>query len=348
MLVAHLLRPAQGGILAHCRALLADGADHLLAAPPSALIALSGVTSRAPFPLTERGDALSQLRAGIAAGRWARRAGADLLHGHGLARSPLFAIASFTAGLPLVVTLHNLAPVRLPRISRFFVRRALGRAARIIAVSDAVAASAAGLHSSITVVPNGIDSARFRTATPLPINAPGGLVVSVARLSPEKGIDTLIEAVAPLPHVRVLIAGEGPERAALDARIAALGIGERVDLLGAWDDVPSLLMAAALYVQPSREEGQGIAALEAMAAGRAVIATRVGGLPEVVAENVTGWLVPPDDPTALGAAIQALLADPCARRALGDAGARRVEERFTADAMRTATRALYEQVLAGR
>ncbi len=310
-----------------------------------------------------------QIAAGQVAGRFARQHGAGALHGHGLRYAPLFAAASVTSGLPLVVTLHNLVPTDLNGLQKAAARTALSRAHAVIAVSRAVADSAAGVvtdRERIVMIPNGIDITRFvvpgqerearrqeaRAALAIPMNAP--VIVCLSRLSPEKDVSNLLEAFALVsrhsPEVRLLVAGEGRLRKTLEWHIELLGLQGKAQLLGAYDRerVPDLLFAADLFALSSREEGLSLAVLEAMAAGLPVVATNIGGLPEAVAANETGFLAPPRDPPAFAACLEALIADPDRRRAMGQAGARWVAERFTDTAMIAATFALYGQVASGR
>lgn len=346
------------------RALLAAFPGSLLAAPADVLTALEEAVPDPAnrYVLPASGGPASLLSAGARVGRWAKSSGAALLHGHGLRWSPLFAAASGASGLPLVVTLHNLVPADLGLKERIALRATLGRARRIICVSEAVAESARKSLSvrgeRLTVVHNGVDAARFvpanlppRTETRqmlrLPIDVPVALCVS--RLSPEKDVGTFLEAcaltVATIPDARFLVAGDGPQMPALGQRLAFLHLEERAALLGARDDVPRLLSASDLFCLTSREEGLGIAPLEAMACGLPVVATRVGGIPEVVQDGVTGLLVPPADPAAFAAAMAALLTDPARARAFGEAGRARVLSHFAEKAMVAATRAVYEAAL---
>ncbi len=142
----------------------------------------------------------------------------------------------------------------------------------------------------------------------------------------------------------MLAAGEGGEHAVLAARVRTLGLDANVRFLGRVDDVASVLAAADVLVMPSRQEGLGVAALEAMAAGLPVIASRVGGLPEAVVDGATGLLVPPADVPALAAAIARLAADRALARRLGAAGRARVRERFTMAGMAAATLAVYRRL----
>jgi glycosyltransferase involved in cell wall biosynthesis len=174
-------------------------------------------------------------------------------------------------------------------------------------------------------------------------------VLVAANLVRRKGVDVLLDAVAALarraPCV-LWIAGDGPERAALEAAAARLGVADRVRFLGRRSDVPDLLEACDVFALPSRNEGLGVAALEAMARGRPVVASAVGGLGEAVVANVTGILVPPGDAPALATALERLIADPALARRLGAAGAKRVAEHFRAEQMVAAYEALYREILA--
>jgi glycosyltransferase involved in cell wall biosynthesis len=294
---------------------------------------------------------VQMVKQGMHVGRWAKQNGAALLHGHGIRWSPLFWAASLASGLPLVVTLHNLLPATLSRVEKAVLRLTLGRAFRFIAVSQAVADSAniVSSPSKLRVVYNGVDTARFnnvalptqaqiRQALAFPSDAP--IIACVARLSPEKNIGLLLEAVSFMPHTRLLIVGDGPCRLALEAQATALGVADRVTFTGERHDIPALLRAADRYAQPSREEGLGIAVLEAMASGLPVVASDVGGLREVVTPQ-TGTLLPPTDPRAWANALNALFPEQ------GRAGQARVQTLFSLQAMHENTRRVYDEVRQG-
>lgn len=186
-----------------------------------------------------------------------------------------------------------------------------------------------------------------RRALGLP--AEGALVGSVGRLDPIKGHGLLIRAFAMLgdrhPGARLILIGEGEKREEYQALARELGVAEGVRFMGWRDDVGDLLEELDLFVFPSRNEGMGRAAVEAMAAGLAVVAARTGGLPEVVREEETGLLVPPGDAAALSAAIDRLLARPEERRAMGEAG-RRLAQAYSAERMCEKIEALYQRLLA--
>ena len=173
------------------------------------------------------------------------------------------------------------------------------------------------------------------------------MLLVMAALVRRKGIDVLLDALARLScPPALLVAGEGEERPALEARASALGLAG-VRFLGQRADKGDLLAACDVLVLPSRQEGLGVAALEAMAAGRAVVASDVGGLGQAVVEGVTGLLVPPGDAAALAEAVARLARDPALRASLGAAGPARVEQGFRAECMVASYEALYREVLAG-
>lgn len=178
----------------------------------------------------------------------------------------------------------------------------------------------------------------------------GQLIGAAGRLAPEKGFDTLISAMpqvlAQLPGARLVIAGAGPGRAGLEGQIEGLGLSRSVQLLGARADVATLMHAVRVFVLPSRAEPFGMVLLEAMAARTPVVATAVGGVPEVVLDRQTGHLVPPADARRLADAVIALLGSSDRARSYGEAGRQRVERVFPLERMLAATERLYRQALA--
>lgn len=173
-----------------------------------------------------------------------------------------------------------------------------------------------------TVIFNGIDTGLFRPTAPHPRimalrkDASGNdvaLLLFVGRFMPWKGVDTAIRALAHIPRARLVLAGDGQERPALERLVAELGIGERVSFLGAWPrhELPAVYAAADLLVATSyASETFGIGPVEAQACGLPVVASNFGGFPEVIEEGSTGLLVPPRDPEALASAVQSLLNTP--------------------------------------
>jgi glycosyltransferase involved in cell wall biosynthesis len=247
--------------------------------------------------------------------------------------------------------------VEMPRLRGIDVQHAIISRAlhRHVAVSRHVAWR---LHDrfdvpgeKIVVIPNAVAlgpraprDAALRARVLLGQRAP--LVLTVARLDAQKGVAYLLDAAAEVPEAVFVIAGEGPERASLEARAASLEIAHRVRFLGHRRDVPALLAIADLFVLPSLWEGLPLSILEAMAAGIPVVATRIGGTDELVRDGETGTLAPPENGSALAEAIRAVLYD--RERALRMAAAARAfaEREHSAAAMVSATSALYEELLA--
>ena len=265
-------------------------------------------------------------------------------------------VAAALAGVPARIASAQLF-VELPHLRAVDMQHALISRClhRHVAVSRHVAErlrDRLGVPAAkISVVPNAVEprpigerDARLRDR----LGAGDGraLVLTVARLDAQKGITHLLDAAALLPEATFAIAGEGPERAALESKAASLGIAERVRWLGHRDDVPSLLAAADLFVLPSLNEGLPLATMEAMLASVPVVATDAGGTREIVRDGVTGLLVPPADARALADAVGALLRDRTLASRLAAAGRELVEREHSAGAMVAAMSRLYDEVLA--
>ena len=283
----------------------------------------------------------------------------DVIHGYLFGPNLFAAVAGRLCGVPVVaIAKRNVDAFETPR--QVQVQRLAHRwASHVTAVSEEVALSSMALgvpRSRITVIENGVDVARFDgkdsagEGLGLPARAPGvPLIGSVGCLAPRKDYGTLLTALAQLVRegheFRCAIAGDGPERGALEARREALGLTGRVVFLGERGDVDRLLPAFDLFVLSSREEGIPNALLEAMAAGRGCVVTDVGGNRAVLRDGETGWLVPAQDPAALAAALAHALGDrdETARRAHA-ARAAMVRER-SIDAMVRQHEAFYEHAL---
>lgn len=190
---------------------------------------------------------------------------------------------------------------------------------------------------------------RERNVEPDPSNLVLG---TAARLVPLKGIVHLIRAVfllhLEIPRIRLEIAGSGPEEAALREEVRKLGLTDHVCFLGWQSTLAPLFERWDVFVLPSLEEAFGMALTEAMAAGLPVISTNVGGIPEIVANGETGWLVPPADPVALSEYIAKLLADPGERKRMGMAGRARVLAKFSRESMVSAIGEIYDGLLKAR
>jgi glycosyltransferase involved in cell wall biosynthesis len=277
-------------------------------------------------------------------GRLMRRERFDLVHTHDDKPLIYAAPAAWLARIPRRFhTHHHGAIPQFTRRQRLLVRWASRLVDPFICVSHdgARCAAAQGIAARrLRVIWNGIDLDRFAFRGP----QPAGPAVVVARLTAEKDVQNLLRAVPQvarvLPQFRVEIAGDGPCRAALERLGAELGVAERVRFLGEVRDVPALLARARLFVLPSQTEGISLTILEAMASGLPVVATRVGGSPEVV-EGGTGVLVPPRDPEALAHAIVRVAGNPDEALLMGRAARRRVEAHFDVRKMVEQYAALY-------
>jgi glycosyltransferase involved in cell wall biosynthesis len=259
--------------------------------------------------------------------------GADLVHAHGLRAGLVAAAARRAAGLgsvPLVLTLHNALledGSRLHGLLRQVERTTIRAADLVLAVSGDVAANARQAGSrdvrvAPVVAPPRPPAGRTRAEVRAELGLDDGrpLVVAIGRLHPQKGYDVLLDALArwgarePVPSVA--IAGDGPLHDELAARIRAERLP--VTLLGRRDDVADLLGAADVCVLPSRWEGSPLTAQEALRAGTPLVATRAGGLPELLGDGAL--LVPVGDPDALAAAVHDVLTDPDRSQRLVEAG----------------------------
>jgi len=191
-------------------------------------------------------------------------------------------------------------------------------------------------------------SARARLRNKLGLAANTTLILTISMLRPGKGVHDALEAVADLrkqsQEFLFLVAGDGIERPQLEQAAAALGLENNVRFLGLRGDVPALLAAADIYLCPSHFEALSTSVLEAMAAGLPVVATEVGGLPEIVTHNLTGLLVPPNSPRAIAAALERLF-DPNIRAAMGNTGRGWVESHASTQTWLSSMLNVYERVV---
>ena len=241
------------------------------------------------------------------------------------------------------------------------VERALARITdRIVTLTDRgtqehVQYRIAGPDKFVTI-PSGIVLSTFRSVQVDPavkrkelgLPEEGPVIVTVGRLVPIKGHEWLLRAaprvLAEFPHATFVLIGEGPLLSRLQQLAEELGIGRRVMFLGVRQDVPECLAAFDLFAFPSLNEGMGRALIEAMAVGLPVVATRVGGIPDVVADGKTGVLVPPQDDAVLADALLGLLRDPSRRQMYGQAARRSMDVRFDVESMVGAIDRLYDVV----
>jgi glycosyltransferase involved in cell wall biosynthesis len=291
-----------------------------------------------------------------------------IVHTHTSKAGVLGRLAGWIARVPVIVhTPHghvfygHFGKVRselFKRIERLLARRTTALIALTEGERDEHLANHIGSASQFSVIPSGIDLDTFRAAASgggldrKELGCPDDAIIigSVGWLTAVKGHRYLIEAVARLkkafPRLHLVILGSGNLREELQALGERLGLGACLHLLGERPDVPAHLTAMDIFVLPSRNEGMGRALVEAMTAARPVVATRVGGVPAIVEDGITGLLVPPEDADALARALRRLLIRPDLARELGQAAARSIGERFGAAAMTQAVEAVYLRCLA--
>ena len=288
-----------------------------------------------------------------------RRERVDVVHAHLFGSNVWASVLGRLARVPAIVAHEHMWSYSSSRLRPVIDRELISRFADAF-----IAVSREGMRQMIEVeripagrvvyLPNGIaplpagDGARVRAELGIPADAP--LVGSVGHLRTEKAYEVLVEAaagvVAAVPGVRFAIAGEGPERERLETLRRALGLDLAFSLPGARDDVPDLLAALDVGVCCSDFEGGPLSVMEYMDAGLPVVATRVGGLPELVADGVTGELVPARDPAALGAALSGLLEDPERRGRLGAAGRALIRDEYGIDRWTARLEDLYTTLVA--
>jgi glycosyltransferase involved in cell wall biosynthesis len=286
----------------------------------------AGALAEEGVPVSILLDKLVKRRMSRRYGQALRRLIADhrpgLVHAHLYASAAAAAQATRGLSVPLVVTEHTEAPWR-GRQARAVSREVYRRADRVVAVSTAIRNL---LVEEYDVPPERAEVILPATTAPMvdPPVVPGpcGAVLGVAgRLVPEKGVDIFLEAAslvrAVVPPARFVIVGDGPMRADLERRAAALGIADRVTFTGFRVDAPQIIAGLTLLAVPSRSDGSPLVVCEAMAAGIPVVASRVGGLPDLVIDGCTGLLVRPGEAEDLARAMVSLLLDPTTADQLG-------------------------------
>ena len=340
--VLHVVRPSAGGIVSSLCTLLINNDSHAeVVASAETCARVASRWSGTCHVLPSNAFSIRQsLLTAVRIARVVRASNPDVIHGHGITVLPALALTGMLTGLPVVLTLHNIFKASM---LQSLVLKQLCRRVHLIAVSDAILASAAVLgglsaqriYNGVTVRDEVVSKGDARKA--LGLDPSATIVLSVARLAAEKGLNFLAAAANEI-SASVFIVGDGPERQTLSAN-------KLLQLVGHVSDPWLWYCAADVVAVPSRTEGLGLSAIEALSAGCPVVATDVGGLPEVITNDGLGTCVPAGDVTALASAINHQL---IAGR--GDATAEEkrrayVAGKFSIDGMLIQTNALYGRVL---
>ncbi|MFZ5907807.1 MAG: glycosyltransferase family 4 protein [Nitrospirota bacterium] len=283
----------------------------------------------------------------------------DLVHTH-LLRADIYGrVASALSGTPVISTVHNMESHHTSQGSihsavRYLDKKTMRRCNMIVAVSESLKHFLCQVYgipeSDVAVVHNGIemqDTTETVDRQMLGIAGDAVLVCTVARLHPQKGIPVLVKAIDSVVrrgfNVAAVVVGDGPLKHEISALIRRLNA--RVILAGFQKDVAPFINAADIFVLPSLWEGFGLALIEAMGFSKPVIATSVGGIPEIVPDRIAGILCRPDDPDGLSDAIVTLIQNPGRRAEMGRAGRERVKNYFTARIMSARYQEIYRNTL---
>ena len=241
----------------------------------------------------------------------------DIIHAHWTLSASAALIGQWHHQKPVLTTVQGSDIFQIPRLplGRWFTKRTLTRSRHITALSNALKEQVLHLginDNKITIIPNGVDTSTF---TPLPSRQREDIILFVGSLIQRKGANFLLEAMASIahnfPHYRLVLIGDGPQKTSLQQLAKRLGIDQRVTFTGRLPQhqVKKWMQRAKVFVLPSVEEGMGVVLIEALASGTPVVASNVGGIPDVITSDV-GILVPPKDVQALANALRDILRDP--------------------------------------
>jgi glycosyltransferase involved in cell wall biosynthesis len=302
-----------------------------------------------PLP-TLRRPGPGSLRSVKALTRLARATDAAVIHANGSRAMAYAGVAARLAARPA------LWHVRIADRDGLMDRALSAIATVVIATSRAVARRFVWAQPKIRLVPNGIDLKQFTPRPPsaalrakLGVPPSARVAVSIGRHVPEKGYRHLVDAAALIeraqPGVHWVLVGNGELRSELEAQTRRVGLASQVHFTGWRDDVADVLALADVFVLPSESEGFGRVLVEAMSMGRGLVATAVGGVPDIVLAGETGLLVEPADSVGLAEAVRALLEDPARAVRLGAAGRARAESTFSLGAHVAAIERVYDEVL---
>jgi glycosyltransferase involved in cell wall biosynthesis len=288
--------------------------------------------------------------------KWLRQHQAAVVHTHLFTADSWGRLAAYLAGVPCIISTVHSTNTWKHGIHKFVDRLLARISTNIIACSDEVASVL--IHKDgipekrVVVVVNGIDLLRFKNVSPVDLGGNNSLVklVVIGRLHPAKGHDDLITAINSIKTqcsgFHFFFVGEGELRKSIEESINKYGLGNLVTLLGQRSDVPAILAAADVFVMPSRWEGLPMALLEAMAMGKAIVATRVGGIPDVITSGKTGLLINVGDGRELEESLIKIIVDKKLRENLGSSARELVQQRYSATGTSRQYEQIYQQALA--
>ena len=283
----------------------------------------------------------------------------DVVHFHTARAHMLGAMATWSSEPPIRIATRRMEHRTGGRLKALILYNRLTDTT--VAISQAVRQAllqAGTRHHKVRIIPDGVDISLFENNDPQPwrqrlgIEQKAPVVGFIGSLIRKKGIEFLLRAGPPIleqhPSCRFLVVGEGPLQTDLEQLVTNLGMTGSVIFTGRQTDIPGILAAMDVFVLPSLQEGLGVSALEAMAAGRPIVASRVGGLPESVLQEETGFLVKPEDADELAGSLLRLLGDPDLCTRFGQAGRKRVATHFSSHQMAVQYEALYRELLCAK
>ncbi|AQS59570.1 glycosyl transferase family 1 [Desulforamulus ferrireducens] len=372
--ILHVVRPAAGGLKNHLINLVRytdkNKFDVTVACPPNCPL-FEELTSLGiktlPIPLLGELSPTKDYAVVRTLVKYLHQSGTTILHAHSSKGALVGRIAAIIARTPVVLfTVHNsIFYEEWPQWKKSlfaYVERLLARFTdRIITVSEALKQELIENEKipakQISTIYNGIEVDKFTAKVDMlsirkELNIPelGPVIGTIARLAPQKGVTYFLKAASLLKEYQVnfLVVGDGPLRESLEQEVIELGLQKRVVFTGNRENIADILSMMDIFVLPSVTEGLPLTILEAMAAGKPVVATRVGGVPEAIVEGKTGLVVAPRDPEALAVALAGMLSERDKLIRMGLNGQKHVVEKFTIQHMVDRTTELYTQLLANK
>ncbi|GAB6180451.1 glycosyltransferase [Desulfotomaculum defluvii] len=369
--ILHVVRPAAGGMKNHLINLIRytdkNKFSISVACPPSTVLWEElyhmGV-NLIPIPLEGEISPSKDYATIHTLVKYLHQSRTTILHTHSSKAALVGRIAGIIARTPVIIfTAHNSIfyeewPWWKKKIYAMIEKILARFTDRIITVSDALKKELMEKEEissgRLTTIYNGIEIEKFdidynneeiRKNLNIPVS--GMVIGTIARLAPQKGISYLLKAASHLKeyNVTLLIVGDGPLRQELEKEVLSLGLGDRVVFAGMRENIAQVLAALDIFVLPSVTEGLPLTILEAMAAAKPIVATRVGGVPEAILDGRSGIVVPPKDPEALAVALAGLLGEKDRLVPMGKCGQKHVNEKFSITFMVEKTMDLYKQLL---